>query len=61
MNILLILVPIALLLGLVGLAAFLWTVRTRQYEDLDGAASRILIDEEEDGQDAKTEDSESLR
>ena len=46
MNILLILVPIALLLGLVGLAAFLWTVRTRQYEDLDGAAWRILADDD---------------
>ncbi|MEF2553539.1 cbb3-type cytochrome oxidase assembly protein CcoS [Aurantimonas sp. A2-1-M11] len=46
MNVLLILVPIALLLGMAGLAAFLWTVRTRQYEDLDGAAWRILDDEE---------------
>ena len=46
MNNLLILVPIALLLGLVGLAAFLWTVRTRPYEDLDGAAWRILADDD---------------
>ena len=46
MNILLIPVPIALLLGLVGLAPFLWPVRTRQYEDLDGAAWRILADDD---------------
>jgi cbb3-type cytochrome oxidase maturation protein len=36
------LVPLALLLGLAGLAAFMWTLRTGQYEDLDGAAERIL-------------------
>ncbi len=47
MNALLLLVPAALLLGLLGLAAFLWTLRTRQYEDLDGAASRILFDHDD--------------
>ena len=41
------LLPIALLLGLGGLAAFLWTMRTGQYDDLDGAAQRILTDEED--------------
>nr|WP_280638968.1 cbb3-type cytochrome oxidase assembly protein CcoS [Sphingomicrobium aestuariivivum] len=41
-------VPIALLAGLAGLAAFFWTLRSGQYDDLDGAAHRILIDEEED-------------
>ena len=45
------LLPIALLLGLGGLAAFLWTMRSGQYDDLDGAAQRILTDEE-DGPDA---------
>ena len=45
MNALVLLVPIALLLGLLGLALFLWTLRSRQYEDLDGAAARILFDE----------------
>ena len=45
MNVLLLLVPAALALGLLGLAAFLWTLRHRQYEDLDGAAARILFDE----------------
>ena len=39
---------LALLLGLGGLAAFLWTVRSGQYDDLDGAALRIL-DDDEDG------------
>ena len=42
-----VLLPIALLMGLAGLAAFLWSVRTGQYEDLDGAANRILTDEED--------------
>lgn len=40
-----ILIPVALLLGLAGLVAFFWAVRTRQFEDLDGAALRILNDE----------------
>ena len=48
MSYLVVLVPIALLLGLVGLAAFLWALRSGQYEDLDGAAARILIDDEND-------------
>ncbi len=45
MNVLLFLVPAALLLGLGGLAAFLWSVRTRQYEDLEGAGQRVLDDD----------------
>lgn len=48
MNILLILVPCSVLLGLGALAAFIWTVRRSQYDDLDGAAHRILLDDEED-------------
>ena len=44
----LLLVPIALGLGLLGLAAFFWSARSGQYEDLDGAAMRILIEDEED-------------
>ena len=46
MSILLYLIPAALFLGLVGLAAFLWALRSGQFEDLDGAASRILFDED---------------
>jgi len=41
------LIPIALAAGLIGLIAFLWSVRSGQYEDLDGAAHRILNDDEE--------------
>jgi cbb3-type cytochrome oxidase maturation protein len=48
MTILIYLIPAALLLGGLGLAAFLWALRTGQYEDLDGAASRILFDDEGD-------------
>lgn len=40
------LIPAALLLGLVGLGAFLWALRSGQFEDLEGAAYRILDDEE---------------
>ena len=47
MSILLYLIPVALLLGGLGLGAFLWALRSGQYEDLDGAASRILYDEDE--------------
>ncbi len=42
------LIPIALGMGLVGLAAFFWAMRNGQYEDMDGAANRILIDEEDE-------------
>lgn len=45
MTALVLLVPAALLLGLMGLALFLWTLHARQYDDLDGAASRILFDD----------------
>lgn len=48
MTILLYLIPIALLLGGLGLAAFLWALRSGQYEDMEGAANRILFDDEED-------------
>lgn len=43
---LLILIPLALLMGLLGLASFFWAMRDGQFEDLDGAANRILIDDE---------------
>ena len=41
-----ILIPVALSLGGAGLAAFLWSVRSGQFDDLDGAALRILEDED---------------
>nr|WP_282571944.1 cbb3-type cytochrome oxidase assembly protein CcoS [Roseomonas acroporae] len=40
------LIPLALFLGGLALAFFLYTLRSRQYDDLDGAASRILFDDE---------------
>lgn len=43
---LLLLMPIALGLGLAGLAAFFWSARAGQFEDLEGASQRILIDDE---------------
>lgn len=47
MSVLLFLIPIALFLGGLGLAAFLWSLRSGQYEDLEGAARRILIEDED--------------
>ncbi|PHR20117.1 MAG: cbb3-type cytochrome oxidase assembly protein CcoS [Hoeflea sp.] len=44
MNNLIFLIPIALFLGGLGLAAFLWSMKSGQYEDLDGAAWRVLDD-----------------
>jgi cbb3-type cytochrome oxidase maturation protein len=46
MNVLVYLVPMALALGLTGLAAFLWSLRAGQYQDMDGAALRILHDDD---------------
>ncbi len=46
MTVLLVLIPVALALGAVGLAAFLWSLRHGQFDDLDGAANRILVDED---------------
>ncbi len=46
MTILLFLVPLALALGLLALMAFLWALRSGQYEDLDGAAVRMLSDDD---------------
>lgn len=44
MTLLSFLIPIALGLGLLGLVAFLWSLQSGQFEDLDGAAERILHD-----------------
>ena len=48
MTVLIYLVPMALLLGLTGLAAFLWSLRSGQYDDVEGAAVRILDDDDID-------------
>jgi len=46
MSILVFLIPLALILGLIGLGTFVWSLKSGQYDDLDGAANRILIDED---------------
>ncbi len=48
MTVLLWLVPLALLLGLIGLGAFVWSVKSGQYEDMEGAARRALDDSDLD-------------
>jgi cbb3-type cytochrome oxidase maturation protein len=48
MNVLLFLIPVALFLGGLGLVAFLWSLKNGQYEDLDGAANRILIEDDDE-------------
>jgi cbb3-type cytochrome oxidase maturation protein len=46
-TVLLYLLPAALFLGLLGLGAFIWSLKSGQYDDLDGAAQRILFDDDE--------------
>ena len=41
------LLPGMLLLGIVGVAVFFWAVRNGQYDDMDGAASRVLLDDDD--------------
>ncbi len=48
MNLLLFLIPVALCLGAIGLAAFFWSLKSGQYDDLDGAAVRILDERDSD-------------
>jgi cbb3-type cytochrome oxidase maturation protein len=45
-DVLIYLIPAALGLGLIGLAAFLWALKSGQFDDLDGAAHRILFDDD---------------
>ena len=47
MDVLIYLVPLALGLGLLGLGAFLWSLNSGQYDDLDGAAWRAIQDDDE--------------
>lgn len=47
MSVLAYLIPAALFLGLLGLVAFLWALKSGQFDDLDGAAHRILFDDED--------------
>jgi len=45
-NVLLLLIPAALVLGGLGLAGFIWALKSGQFDDPDGAAARILLDDE---------------
>jgi len=46
MNVLVYLLPMALGLGLIGLFTFLWALRSGQYNDVEGAAQRVLSDDD---------------
>ncbi len=46
MNVLVLLIPVSLFLGGLGIAAFVWTLHARQYEDPEGYAARVLIGED---------------
>ena len=46
MNVLVYLVPMALALGMIGLVAFLWSLKSGQYDDVEGAALRVLSDDD---------------
>lgn len=50
MSILIYLIPIALFLGLIGLTAFIWSLKSGQYDDLEGASRRILNDDKKNDQ-----------
>lgn len=47
MDVLIYLMPIALALGILGLGAFFWALKSGQFDDPEGAANRILRDDEE--------------
>ena len=57
MEALVYLIPAALFLGFLGLGAFLWALKSGQFDDLDGAAHRILFDEDDKPPSDKAADS----
>lgn len=48
MSVIIYLLPIALILGLIGLGAFIWALNNGQFEDLDGAAHRAILDDDDE-------------
>ncbi len=48
MSVLIFLIPITLFLALTGLIAFLWTIKNKQYDDLEGSSNRILFDDQDE-------------
>ncbi len=61
MTILMLTIPVSILLGVLGLAAFMWTLRSGQYRDLDGDAARILFSDDEAPPPDDAPDEESSR
>ncbi len=53
MNILVVLIPMALAMGALGLGAFLWSMKTRQFEDIEGASWRVILDDDDLPDEAK--------
>lgn len=49
------LLPGMLLLGIIGVAVFFWAVRNGQYDDMDGAASRVLLDDDDNSPDSEAD------
>ena len=47
MDVMMILIPVAIVMALVGLWALFWSFKTNQYEDMEGVARRILLDDDE--------------
>jgi cbb3-type cytochrome oxidase maturation protein len=54
-EVMVILVPLALGLGLLGLLAFLWSLKNGQFDDLEGAAWRAILDDEQLAENEPTE------
>ncbi len=52
MNVLVILIPVSIILGALGLCGFLWSIRSGQYDDTDGTAARLLLDDDAPPDDA---------
>lgn len=61
MNMLIYLIPIALLMGGMGLLAFFWSLKSGQYDDLEGAAWRILADDETERENLESQTSQNER
>lgn len=64
MEVLIYLIPVALVLGLAALAAFMWSLKSGQFDDMEGAANRILFDDDmpkPKKPDAKTEDQDQAK
>lgn len=48
MNVIFLLAPFSVVLGLIAVGAFVWTLRAGQYDDIQGSAERVLIDDDDD-------------